>query len=615
MSGTQKLRLETLNKGLMRVLIWGAAAVTLGIWTTFQDPFNPVKLALILITAAWLLGHLLSRYKMIIKNSTNRSLIILIFLFVLALTIATWMTDNKRIAFIGDNQRNNGLLMYLGLSIVLLTAAVNINQKNIIKTLQTMLFLGAFLSVYGLFQISGVDIVKWNNPYNAVISTVGNPNFAAAIMAIMATISFGILFNTVVTKFYRIFSLLVCLTSLTAIYLSDARQGLIGIAIGFGTFISIWIYSRSKLLGFGFIGIGTIIGLFSILGMLQIGPLTSFLYKGSVTVRGFYWRAGIEMFRDNPIFGVGMDRYGAYFKEYREVGYPLNYGFNITSSNAHNLPIQMFATGGLIVGLTYLFLNIFVIWRAIIGLKVLQGNERFFLATILSAWLVYQATSFISIDSPGIAVWGWLLAGGIVALSKNENESTQANPNLKIQNRNQPSGNVLQPILSFIFLILALFFTLILFRGETNMFHTRAFYNPQHEANSSYLRESALKTINLPFINPIYKIISASYLANSGFPKEGIEVLEEIVAKDKRSDDALTLLATYYTQLNRLDLAIEKRVALSKLDPWNAANYLELGRLYKATGDFGKMTEVKIKILSFAPDTPEGKTTIIELTQ
>jgi hypothetical protein len=349
--------------------------------------------------------------------------------------------------------------------------------------------------------------------------------------------------------------------------------------------------------------------------MLQVGPLTSLLYKGSVTVRGFYWRAGIEMFRDNPIFGVGIDRYGAYFKEYREVGYPLNYGFNITSSNAHNLPIQMFATGGLIVGLTYLFLNIFVVWRAIIGLKSLQGNERFFLATIFSAWMVYQATSFISIDSPGIAVWGWLLAGGIVALSKNENESIQANPSLKLYNRNQPVINVLQPILSFTFLTIALFFSLILFRGETNMFHTRAFYNPQNEANSLYLKESALKTINLPLINPIYKITSASYLANSGFPKEGIEVLEEIVEKDKRSDDALALLATYYAQLSRLDLAIEKRVALAQLDPWNAANYLELGRLHKATGDFGKMTEVKIKILSFAPETTEGKTAIIELTQ
>jgi O-antigen ligase len=599
----------------MRVLIWGAAAVTLGIWTTFQDPFSPIKLALVLITAAWLLGHLLTNFKVIIKNGTNRNLVILISLFTLALTIATWMTDNKRIAFIGDNQRNNGLLLYLGLSIILLTAAVNINQKNIIKTLQPMLFVGAFLSIYGLFQISGVDIVKWNNPYNAVISTVGNPNFAAAIMAIMATVSFGLLFNTAITMIYRIFSLLVCTLSLAAIYLSDARQGLIGIAIGFGTFMSIWIYSRSRLLGFGFTGIGTIIGVFSILGMLQIGPLTSFLYKGSVTVRGFYWRAGIEMFRDNPIYGVGIDRYGAYFKEYREVGYPLNYGFNITSTNAHNLPIQMFATGGLLVGITYLFLNIFVIWRAIKGLKSLQGNQRLFLAAVFSAWMVYQATSIISIDSPGIAVWGWLLAGGIVALSKNDNESLETQPNNKTQNRNQPVINVLQPILSFTFLAAALFFSLLLFRGETNMFRTTVIYNPQNEANDLYLKESALKTINLPWINPIYKITSASYLANSGFPKEGIEVLEEIVDKDKRSDDALALLATYYAQLSRLDLAIEKRVALTKLDPWNAANYLELGRLYKATGDFVKMTEVKIKILGFAPDTPEGKTAIIELTQ
>jgi O-antigen ligase len=615
MSGTKKLRSETQNKGIMRALIWGAAAVTLGIWTTFQDPFNPIKLALILITAAWLLGHLLSNYKMIIKNVTNRSLIILISLFTLALTIATWLTDNKRIAFIGDNQRNNGLLMYLGLSIILLTAAVYINQKNVIRILQNMLFLGAFLSIYGLFQISGVDIVKWNNPYNAVISTVGNPNFAAAIMAIMATVSFGLLFNSAVAMTYRIFSLLVCTLSLAAIYLSDARQGLIGIAIGFGTFVSVWIYSRSRLLGFGFISLGTIIGVFSILGMLQIGPLTSFLYKGSVTVRGFYWRAGIEMFRDNPIFGVGIDRYGAFFKEYREVGYPLNYGFNITSSNAHNLPIQMFATGGLLVGITYLFLNIFVLWRALKGLKSLQGNQRLFLAAVFSAWLVYQATSFISIDSPGIAVWGWLLAGGIVALSKNENESTQANLSLKIQKPNQPVVNVFQPILSSTFLVIALFFTLILFRGETNMFHTRAFYNPQIEANSLYLKESALKTINHPWINPIYKITAASYLANSGFPTEGIAVLEEIVANDKRSEDALSLLSTYYTQLNKLDLAIEKRNTLAKLDPWNAANYLELGRLYKTTGNFEKMNEVKDKILSFASETPEGKTALNELIQ
>jgi citrate lyase subunit beta/citryl-CoA lyase len=33
----------------------------------------------------------------------------------------------------------------------------------------------------------------------------------------------------------------------------------------------------------------------SILGMLQIGPLKDVLYKGSVSIRGYYWRAGLEM--------------------------------------------------------------------------------------------------------------------------------------------------------------------------------------------------------------------------------------------------------------------------------------------------------------------------------
>ena len=611
MSSIQKKHLETFNQGLMRFLIWGAIAVTLGIWTTFQDPFNPVKLVLILITAAWLLGHLLSNLRTINRYAIDRQLNLLVLLFIAGLLFATLATDNKRTAIIGENQRYNGLLMYVGLTVILLTAAINLNLRNILKSLQTTLFLGAFLAIYGLFQINGVDIVKWNNPYNAVISTVGNPNFAAAIMAIMSTISLGLMLNPGVSKVFRIFSLLVCALSLTAIYLSDARQGLIGIAIGFGIYLSIWIHSRSKLFGYIFIGIGSIIGVFSILGMLQIGPLTNFLYKGSVTVRGYYWRAGFEMFKENPILGVGIDRYGAFFKEYREVGYPLNYGFNITSSNAHNLPIQMFATGGLLLGVTYLLLNAFVIWRAIIGLKSLQGNARLLLATIFSAWMVYQATSFISIDSPGIAVWGWLLAGGIVALSKKNTESLQATPSLK----NQNSINLLQPVLSFTFLISSLFFALVLFRGETNMFHTRAVYNPQNEANSLYLKESALKTINHPWINPIYKITAASYLANSGFPTEGIAVLEEIVAKDKRSEDALSLLSTYYTQLNKFELAIEKRNALAKLDPWNAANYLELGRLYKTTGDFEKMNEVRGKILSFASETTVGKSALNELIQ
>ena len=52
----------------------------------------------------------------------------------------------------------------------------------------------------------------------------------------------------------------------------------------------------------------------SVLGMLQKGPLQNLLYKDSVSVRGFYWRAAIEMLKSEPLFGVGSDRYGSFFR-------------------------------------------------------------------------------------------------------------------------------------------------------------------------------------------------------------------------------------------------------------------------------------------------------------
>ena len=106
--------------------------------------------------------------------------------------------------------------------------------------------------------------------------------------------------------------------------------------------------------------------------MLQFGPLQQYLYKASVSVRGYYWRAGLEMLSSHPFFGIGIDRYGSYFKQYREVDYPLNVGFQLTSSNAHNTFIQFFATGGIFLGITYLALNLFVLYRAIIGIKNLK---------------------------------------------------------------------------------------------------------------------------------------------------------------------------------------------------------------------------------------------------
>jgi O-antigen ligase len=223
----------------------------------------------------------------------------------------------------------------------MLTTAIYFRIASIRRLSLYALITGTLLTIYGLMQISGVDFIAWNNPYNAIISTVGNPNFAAAIMAIMAIIIFAPALNSDFSKTTRSISLILTSIIVYTIYLSNARQGLLTFLIGYGIYSIVWAFIKSKKLGYLFATTGIIASIFSILGMLQIGPLTSLLYKGSVTVRGYYWRAGIQMLQENPFFGVGLDNYGSYFKEYRETSYSLKYGFDITSSAAHNSYIQM----------------------------------------------------------------------------------------------------------------------------------------------------------------------------------------------------------------------------------------------------------------------------------
>ena len=71
-------------------------------------------------------------------------------------------------------------------------------------------------------------------------------------------------------------------------------------------------------------------------------------------------------------------------------------------------------------------------------------------------------------------------------------------------------------------------------------------------------------------------------------------------AVDPRSLDALNLLSLVSEQVKDLGKAIKYRNEIVKLDPWNAVNYLQLGRYYKLTGDNTKMNEMLNKIISFA---------------
>jgi O-antigen ligase len=592
-------------------LVAGLAITTLYFQTNLADPFNSPKMWIIILLASWLAGYVFSFRKLIKEIVVLRNLTLILGFFAVSSLVVTLLTDFKYVAIFGDTQRRNGFLTYLSLSIIMIAAALFFRSFNASRIYLTTFFIGVITLVYAILQSSGRDFVNWNNPYNSIIGTVGNPNFAAAVMAIIGVLLFSLAFNSDFHKFYRFSGLIITGILYLVIFLSDARQGLLALTLGIGVFLIIYLFNKSKSLGIAASVVGFFAFIFALLGMLQMGPLERFLYKPSVSVRGYYWRAGFEMLQDKPLTGVGMDRYGAYFKEVREVGYPLTYGFDITSSNAHNTFIQFFATGGIFLGISYLILNLFIFKRALGGLKQATGNKKYLLAGIFSAWIAFHAQSLVSIDNIGIAIWGWLLGGAIIGISISLTSDENADRGYFVSKVG--SIDLSRAFVSGLLGLMAVIMVSMLYRGENATFKARTNFNIEDPATKTLFYNSQKEVINNNFSDPSYALSSAIYLARGGFLDEGLAAIEEIYASDPRNLEALNALILISEQLGKNDEAVNYRLTMAELDPWNAKNYLGLGKIYKVLGDSEKSREMLEKIMSFAPDTEEAKQANLEL--
>jgi hypothetical protein len=164
----------------------------------------------------------------------------------------------------------------------------------------------------------------------------------------------------------------------------------------------------------------SLVGFTAVLGIFKIGPLAPRLYKFSVRQRGFYWHAAIEMMKNHPIFGIGLDSYGDNYFKYRSA----NAGFFSmpTQSNAaHNVYLDLAASGGVSLFLLYIAINLLVL---IYGLKTLRKMDKFnsYFTAVFVAWIGYQAQSIVSINNLGLAIWGWVLGGAVIGYFLNDKQ-------------------------------------------------------------------------------------------------------------------------------------------------------------------------------------------------
>lgn len=585
-------------------LLFGVSAITLYFKTNAEDPFNTPKLLILVLLGAYLTGYLFNHFRQntFWKEPGDRAVHILVILFILALLFATANTNPILQGLIGETQRRNGFLSYLMLIIVFLSAYHFVAQFFIDRLFVTAIITGFIMAVYGFMQINGRDFVQWVNPYNSMIGTLGNPNFASALLAVLAALAtFSIFIKTIPTA-VKISAVIMTILSIYCILESDSRQGLVTY------FFSILFYSTIKsLIRFkklfvpiliASIGSATLV----VMGMLQKGPLTYWLYKDSVSVRGFYWRAALEMFQNNYLTGVGMDRYGNFFKLYREVDYPLRYGYEISSSNAHNTILQIFSTAGIFSGLLYLVILSYVFTSGLLFIKNSNGSNRIYMVSLLSTWIGFQAQSFISIDNIGVSVWGWLLSGSVLGMKKLLKTNDPTNQ-IRLPKAKGVQINIFQPTISTVAVLASLIVVAPVYRAETDSYWVKSLGNNLTQQNINPLSEYSDRLFNNDFADPNYKFRAALYLYDAGFQSKAISIISDLSFKDPNNLDFLNGLAYLYTQEKRLDQAINMYEKISKLDPWNANNYLTLGSLYVQSEKKLSAEENLLKVISIAPNT------------
>jgi hypothetical protein len=281
---------------------------------------------------------------------------------------------------------------------------------------------GSISIVYGVLQALKLDPINWVNQYTPVIGFLGNPNFQSSFVGFTGVMAFAMLLGEAITFASR--AGYVVYISLAAFVIREtaSQQGFLVLAGGIAVVTFIWI-TRSKFkvltipsMLLGLIGIG-----FITLGSLNKGPLASLLYKDSVSYRGDYWRAGWRMSVENPLFGVGLDSYGDWYRRTRTMEATLRRGPDIVSNAAHNVLLDFSSNGGFPLLIIYLFMMFLVFSGAI---KVIKRSRSFdpVFSGLMAVWIAYQAQSIISLNQLGLAVWGWIISGLIIGYEINTRE-------------------------------------------------------------------------------------------------------------------------------------------------------------------------------------------------
>jgi O-antigen ligase len=330
---------------------------------------------------------------------------------------------------IGSYGRDGGMILLTLLSFVLL--CISFSKLDLQSDFLRMFHFSYYsILIFGFFEMFNLVPFKQSRDFNALSLTLSNPNFASALIGIF--ISTHITYIVIDKSKQNFVSFFIILGASLQLFLIKSLQGFL---IVFLMLIFLFIKFKREMIWKIPIKLRILISIlilplaYVILFQSVIGE---WIYQnGSVKNRLSYWKLSLEVFKDHPLFGVGIDNLRSYAISYRDLNLTIQEGTFTIPDRSHNVFIDHFVNGGIFAGLLWL---VFALLISYIALRMSFSNkdkyDKFLIIVVI--WFGYLVQSAISVDHMSLTLLGYISAGLIVFkwnnLRASKNNSRGDNP-------------------------------------------------------------------------------------------------------------------------------------------------------------------------------------------
>ena len=368
----------------------------------------------VIIIGSWLIKMVAEKEFKITRTPFDIPLL----LFTGSQIISTIISIDPHVSWWGYYSRFNGGLISIITYIFLYYAFVsNIKKENIKKYILTAMSAGLLISIYGILEHLGIDKSFWiQDVQNRVFSSLGQPNWLAAYLAVLLPVAIGSSLNAITspksdfedknqsvslqTKFKNIFSLpfliyfILSIVFYTTLIFTNSRSGMGGFWIASGVFwlfvfllYKISVIKLFLIFNLSFLFLNFIFGTpfvqinrFTLPEIIRSTSQTSppktinsqpstnnSLLESGVTdsgdIRKIVWKGALDIIASHPLFGTGTETFAFAYYKYRPVEHNMTSEWDFLYNKAHNEYLNYAATTGLVgLGTYLLFIGTVIFW-------------------------------------------------------------------------------------------------------------------------------------------------------------------------------------------------------------------------------------------------------------